>query len=87
MKPDVEKILSGWAISFYDYIVPSENGVGFQCTECGKQSNDKSNLHKHVESIHFPGTFVYNCKFCSEVCTTRNLLNMHVRKMHHGRKV
>lgn len=82
---DIMDPFSGGSFSFYDYVVRSESGIKlFQCTVCGKESNDKSNLRKHVENIHFPGSFEYSCKHCSETCTTRNLLNIHISKMHRG---
>ena len=76
--------LSGETFSFDNYIVPSESGFGHQCTECGKEAVKKDNLRKHVENIHFPGSFTYNCKYCSQIYTTRNLLNQHMTKMHRG---
>ena len=74
--------LSG-TLSLYDYIVPSQNGSKpFKCSICEKESNDKGNLRKHVENIHFPGTFSYTCKYCNETLSTRNLLNVHISKFH-----
>jgi len=70
-------------LSLYDYIVPSQNGSKpFKCSICEKESNDKGNLRKHVENIHFPGTFSYTCKYCNETLSTRNLLNVHISKFH-----
>jgi len=68
----------------YDYIAshPEAGPKAFKCIICGKTSDHKTNLRKHVENIHFPGTFTYPCKYCSEIFTTRNFLNMHVSKIH-----
>ena len=71
-------------LSFDNYIVPSESGVGFQCTMCGKEAVKKSNLRKHIENIHFPGSYSYSCKYCSQICTTKNQLNQHISKLHRG---
>jgi len=73
-------------MSLYDYIVPSQNGSKpFKCSICEKESNDKGNLRKHVENIHFPGSFSYLCKHCDKTFTTRNNLNHHVNS-HHSMK-
>ena len=50
------------------------------CKICLKVSNDRSNLRKHVENIHYPGTFVHDCKYCGESFTTRNMLYLHGNK-------
>ena len=65
--------------ALYEYIVKfPEGGPGAnKCTICGKTSTNRSNLRNHVENIHFPGMFTYQCKLCSETFTTRNFLNMH----------
>jgi len=69
---------------FYEYIVkdPSSGPKSHKCTLCGKVGNDRGNLRKHVENIHFPGSFSYGCKYCTESFTTRNNLNMHISKTH-----
>ena len=78
-------IVSGGTMSFYEYIVPKAGEFKvFECSLCGKCGKDRGNLRKHVENIHFPGSFIYKCKYCSEEHTTRNLLNMHISNMHRG---
>jgi len=69
---------------FYEYIIkdPSTGPKSHKCTLCGKVGNDRGNLRKHVENIHFPGSFSYSCKYCAETFTTRNNLNMHISKNH-----
>ena len=66
---------------FYEYIVKdlSSGPRSHKCTICGKLGTDRSNMRKHVESMHFPGVFSYNCKFCSLTFNTRNLLNLHIK--------
>jgi len=74
----------GDRLLFYEYIVkdPSSGPKSHKCTLCGKVGNDRGNLRKHVENIHFPGSFSYGCKYCTETFTTRNNLNMHISKTH-----
>jgi len=65
----------------YQYIVKDDFQSNWhKCTLCGKSGKDRGNLRKHVENIHFPGTFNYSCKYCSENFSTRNSLNIHISK-------
>ena len=52
------------------------------CKLCGKVSSDRSNLRKHVESIHYPNAFLHACKHCGQHFNTKNLLYMHVKISH-----
>lgn len=54
----------------------------FKCTLCGKINAQKAHTENHIESIHFPGTFVYDCKYCGLRFTGRNKLYMHVNQLH-----
>merc|ERR1712243_253295 len=37
----------------------------FKCTLCGKQNSlNKAHVRNHIESVHFPGHFSYNCNHC-----------------------
>jgi len=68
----------------YEYIeqVPTEDGLKLhRCTLCGKTGNHRNNLRKHVESLHFPGSFRYSCKYCQEVFDTKTKLNNHVMRV------
>ena len=50
----------------------------FKCTICEKTiRGEKSDGMRHVESIHYPGTFVYNCELCGEKFDTKNKLKKH----------
>jgi hypothetical protein len=65
------------------YIVKREDGVtGWMCTVCGKSNTQKSNVLSHVESAHFPGTFIYTCVHCAKKMNTKNALNIHIRREH-----
>jgi len=55
---------------------------GFVCTICGKFGNHKNNLLKHIESKHFPGTFLYKCPHCDKEVKTKNALNTHMSYDH-----
>ena len=69
--------------SLYAYIEKLDDGSGHhRCTLCGVVKDRRFNLRKHVENIHFPGTFTYTCKYCGDVSTTRNNLNNHMTRFH-----
>jgi len=76
----------GASVVFSTYLIkdPSLGPKGLKCTLCSKTGTDRSNLKKHVENIHFPGTLSYSCKYCSETFLTRNSLNHHISKNHKG---
>ena len=52
------------------------------CTMCGKSNAQKNNMMIHVESVHFPGMFVYTCKFCHKTLNTKKALYGHVNNYH-----
>jgi len=76
----------GASVVFSTYLIkePSLGPKGLKCTLCCKTGTDRSNLKKHVENIHFPGTLSYSCKYCNETFLTRNNLNHHISKHHKG---
>jgi len=58
----------------------------FVCTLCGKTNSQKSNLVKHVESIHYPTLFEYNCKYCGKTFGAKNSLYVHISTYHKENK-
>jgi uncharacterized C2H2 Zn-finger protein len=64
-----------------------ENVGKFKCIICGKINGRKDHAENHIESIHFPGVFQYNCKYCELIFTGRNKLYLHVNQMHQGQKL
>ena len=76
-------LLAGGDKQLYEYIIryPEGGPRAHRCTMCGKVGNDRGNLRKHVESLHFPGSFVYTCKHCSEDFDTKTKLNNHVMRV------
>ena len=59
-----------------------ENMGRFQCTLCGKISRFKWRAVMHVESIHFPGSYEYECDYCGEKFDTRKKWSHHQTKVH-----
>merc|ERR1712150_420957 len=59
------------------YIQQGQEGL-YACSMCGKSNAQKNNMMIHVESVHFPGMFVYSCKFCPKTLNTKKALYGHV---------
>ena len=63
-----------------------ENMGRFQCTLCGKISRFKQRAVMHVESIHFPGSYEYQCDQCEEKFDTRYKWLNHRNHVHSSKK-
>jgi len=56
--------------------------LGYNCDICAAFSHvSRSNVRNHVESKHFPNTFVYNCNVCGKQCNSRQALQQHKSKI------
>ena len=62
------------------YVVKTSGGYACCCGSFRHQW--KMNVQNHVESIHFPGHFKWNCDVCGEEAKTRNILAKHKSKFH-----
>jgi len=66
------------------FVVKTESG--YQCY-CGVFKHKwKANVQNHIESIHFPEHFIWNCDICGEQVKTRNMLSQHKTKFHSKQK-
>jgi uncharacterized C2H2 Zn-finger protein len=36
----------------------------------------------HLEAMHFPGEYIYNCCYCGRAYKGRNALSCHVSQLH-----
>ena len=69
-----------------NYITKEETeGSLFKCTICGHVNALKTNVLNHVESIHFPDTFVYNCQVCGKTTKSKQSLYKHMSVNHRGK--
>jgi len=52
------------------------------CTLCNFRSKIPALVKNHLEGIHFPGVFTYNCEQCNKTFNGRNALGVHNSKVH-----
>ena len=53
------------------------------CTICKLFSHPgRTNVRNHVESKHFPNSFVYKCELCEKTLPSKGSLQMHKHKAH-----
>ena len=67
-------------------VTEGENRGKYQCNLCGKISTYKSQALMHVESIHFPGTYEYQCDYWEEKFDTRYKWLNHRNHVHSSKK-
>jgi len=70
------------------YLIQDSAGHGshFQCSICGKANTQKNNVLKHIESIHFPDSFKYECNICMKTLKSKSALYLH-NSRHHDNKM
>ena len=65
-----------------DQFISPRPELGYTCDICAAFGHaSKSNVRNHVESKHFPNTFVYNCNQCQKQCNSRQALHQHKSKI------
>ena len=78
----VEEGLDGYSSK----LTEGENIGKFQCMLCGKISNRRANSLIHVEAIHFPGRYEYECVQCDEKFDAKSKWAHHRSKVHSIKK-
>ena len=67
-------------------ITEGENIGKFQCNLCGKISSKRSGSFRHVDAIHFPGSYEYQCDQCDRKFDTNNKWRHHRSSVHSSKK-
>ena len=58
----------------------NKDGVGvFSCMICSYKQKAVWNVRNHVESKHFPHTFIYTCPICDKTFGSNNAFLWHKR--------
>ena len=53
------------------------------CAICDQYSGQqKRDTRNHIESVHFPNSFTYECQFCDMVLNTNKALARHKERYH-----
>jgi len=64
---------------FNQYVVAGERGP--TCGICSAFSHhSKTNVKRHIESRHFPDSFLYSCPSCGVAKNTKTALDLHLSK-------
>ena len=75
---DFRKVVSDQLHQFVDR---HHQGL-FYCTLCEKTAATRRDVRNHVESIHYPNAFAYNCQFCGKTLKTKKARDWHMSKNH-----
>eukprot|EP00092_Neocalanus_flemingeri_P006576 GFUD01007090.1.p1 GENE.GFUD01007090.1~~GFUD01007090.1.p1 ORF type:complete len:333 (-),score=84.83 GFUD01007090.1:130-1128(-) len=54
----------------------------WMCKICGKPGLNRRDIRNHVESLHFPDMFAYQCKICHMTMKSRKALDNHKYRKH-----
>ena len=68
----------------FDQYIRNMGGGLYACTLCTHTQSQKNHVKNHVESIHFPNTFSYNCPHCDKVFGTYKAYLVHKNRAHKG---
>ena len=79
----IEQDLHGYSSK----ITEGENIGKFQCNLCGKISKYRKDSFQHVEAIHFPGSYEYQCDQCDEKFDAQNKWHIHRSRVHSSKKL
>ena len=64
---------------FNNFVLTTERGP--TCAICHNFSHhSKTNVKRHIESKHFPNSFLYSCPNCGTNKKTKTALDLHLSK-------
>ena len=61
----------------YQFVAHQPEAKGYYCTICSKARPKRTEVRNHVESIHFPNSFCYQCQTCEKTFRSKNALKVH----------
>lgn len=80
-------ISTGNADDLSQYVIVNPTIKEYTCSLCHTfKAKLPSKVKNHLEAIHFPGMFLYDCDICGQTLKGRNALNIHKSKLHSSRK-
>ena len=70
---------------FLQYVDKDSDSKKYFCNIChGFSHRGRINVRNHVESKHFPETFIYKCDICDMTLRTKQALEQHRSQQHKG---
>ena len=54
----------------------------WQCTECGRESKYKTDITRHVESLHILDHPGYECSYCGRIIKSKDAFKRHISTKH-----
>ena len=69
----------------HEYIRKCENK--FMCFLCEFPSTNRVHVLNHVESVHFPGSYKYQCDYCPKEFPSKSQVEFHMKKMNDQKKL
>jgi len=73
----------GNADDLSQYVIVNPTIKEYTCSLCHTfKAKLPSKVKNHLEAIHFPGMFLYDCDICGQTLKGRNALNIHKSKLH-----
>lgn len=68
---------------FDKYIDKEPSDVGYYCNICEQyRKRARCDVRNHIESRHFPNSFVYNCPVCGKEFNTHQAFAKHQSRDH-----
>ena len=67
------------------YVTKDEVENAFRCNICGLKATRAAKVKDHLEAVHFPNTYRYECEYCSSVFYSRNAHRVHLSTKHRDR--
>ena len=61
-----------------------DNSTYFECNICLKTGRREHLIISHLQTVHFPDSFSYNCQFCESTFRSKIILRSHVYRNHHS---
>ena len=58
------------------------SGLTWSCNICGKSSKSKTDISRHIESVHVVDHPGYKCDLCDYIAKSRNALRQHRNVRH-----
>jgi len=67
------------------YVTKDVVDNAFKCNICGLKATRAAKVKDHLEAVHFPNTYRYECEYCSSVFYSRNAHRVHLSAKHRDR--